>query len=45
MTLALVEAVDGEAGDQDHADGIRRHRPDHLAGASARRTEPMVRLK
>ena len=28
MTLALLEAVDGEAGDQDHADGIRRHRPD-----------------
>lgn len=28
VTLALVEAVDGEAGEQDHADGIRGHRPD-----------------
>lgn len=28
VALALVEAVDGEAGEQDHADGIHGHRPD-----------------
>ncbi len=27
MTLALVEAVNGETAEQDHANGVRRHRP------------------
>ena len=33
MALALVEAVDGEAGAQDHADGIAPSRNARIAGS------------
>ncbi len=42
---AMGHTFYGQAGDQDHARGIRRQASHQLAGAAARRTEPVVTLK